>query len=479
MAYKKLNLAVIPYTMIRYYTLAIIVLVALCNSAKAQHATFASWVIDSTTSNLEVVTTADINGDGLLDVVGATTISDYSIYIWFQKPNGTIDKPLKFPHISQGRASTITAEDLNKDGLPEIILCVGNYNVGNHVTVYSWINNTLVLEDSIQTHTKYLASGVVTGDFDTDGLIDIGVSHWGGDRITILFRNKENNPKWDIRDYTTPTNGFGHAVAGKFGTLQQTAFIHINGQHSNPVTILTFDTLRNIQNKYDLQLPSSNSGRAVAIVKKGPGKPAELWVSYGGNKPDSRISIWRGLQTLPDSTFVTYDLPEALESANLDCDIDDEPVVLHGGWQRATVYTDSADAHSIFTPSHYNPDGLALGDINNDDFIDICIANSGYPRGLVILYNTTARPCWPADIQQIGTTKKELSIFPNPAKKTTTIRYRSQGKLIVRNIIGGKVFSSHFENEININTENWPKGIYTVTLQGSDSQLIIRKLQIH
>jgi hypothetical protein len=79
--------------------------------------------------------------------------------------------------------------------------------------------------------------------------------------------------------------------------------------------------------------------------------------------------------------------------------------VAHGGWQRAGVYTRRAggglDAEALFAiphSDHYEPQGIAIGDLNGDGRADLAIADPS--ARLIILYNTTphAVTAGPADV---------------------------------------------------------------------------------
>jgi len=72
-------------------------------------------------------------------------------------------------------------------------------------------------------------------------------------------------------------------------------------------------------------------------------------------------------------------------------------IVAHGGWMAMGVYLQESDGSFqaeklYFLPyaSHYNPHGLAFGDINGDDKYDVVIAD--YNHGLVWLWGTVVQP---------------------------------------------------------------------------------------
>jgi hypothetical protein len=160
---------------------------------------------------------------------------------------------------------------------------------------------------------------------------------------------------------------------------------------------------------YDLGGDQLTSGVGVGDVT-GDGLN-DVVVSYGGNRPSSSIAVFpqTALGTLgPPVSLASYDIPEPVEIADLDGDGRQDVVVLHGGWNELGVYLQRPDGtldpaeqlYPIPYASHYNPHGLAVGDLNGDGAPDIAIAD--YNNGLVVLYGTgpvggadfhTVKPC--------------------------------------------------------------------------------------
>jgi hypothetical protein len=120
---------------------------------------------------------------------------------------------------------------------------------------------------------------------------------------------------------------------------------------------------------------------------------ADVVAAYGGNRPNSNIALFaqQGDGTLGNaSSRASYDIPEALEVTDADGDGLNDVVVAHGGWLALGVYRQGTtgqlgaeELYAIPYASHYNPHGVAVGDINQDEAPDVVIADSN--QGLVVL----------------------------------------------------------------------------------------------
>ena len=124
----------------------------------------------------------------------------------------------------------------------------------------------------------------------------------------------------------------------------------------------------------------------------------DVVVSYGGNRPGSSIGVFAQTASgtlAPLVSYPSYDIPEPVEVADVNGDGRADVVTLHGGWNEAGVYLQQANgtlgAESLYAipyASHYDPHGLALGDIDGNGSNDIAFAD--YNHGLIVLRNGAA-----------------------------------------------------------------------------------------
>ncbi|NOZ86534.1 MAG: VCBS repeat-containing protein [Deltaproteobacteria bacterium] len=132
------------------------------------------------------IITADIDGDGHLDLVTANNSSASSVSIFWGKGDGTFVNRLDIP--INGNATFPTTGDFNEDGNMDI-------------AVSAYTDNVAVLlgngaSRSFSTPVYYSISGqasnarsIADGDFNGDDILDLAVAAFGSGNVTILFGN--------------------------------------------------------------------------------------------------------------------------------------------------------------------------------------------------------------------------------------------------------------------------------------------------
>jgi hypothetical protein len=352
----------------------------------------------------EVVAIGDLTGDGLNDVVLGTSFyfdpqHDYHIYVFRQDPFTGLNNMVAYPYspVYSGLRA-IDIGDVSNDQRNDVII-----GYSDSIGIF-YQNATGTLDPVVNFYSGRSVDGVKTGDLNHDGLTDIAVSHWNAAYLRIFYQNPGGG--FRTTDYPKPQAGWDEIeVADLNGDgLDDVVFlagqgiggIHVFLQNSNGTlnsyvsyfaSNLTFGGLNGIGTG-DL----NNDGLTDVVA------------SAGGNSPNARMVIWFQnplTHTLisPPVYFQCYDIPEPVEVDDLNCDGHNDIVTVHGGWDRLSVFEQSTtgqygQALGFFLPyaSHYQLEGLAIGDINRDNKKDIAIAD--YNSGLIVMHNNSSPQNW-------------------------------------------------------------------------------------
>jgi len=126
------------------------------------------------------VTTADVNGDGKPDIIGACNNSGTYLFLWTNNgAGGFVSVPM--PYISSG-ISCVVAADVNGDGKPDLVV------LSSQVIVLT--NNGsggFALSGSYPVGATPYA--VVAADVNGDGAVDIVSCNQGNNTLTVLTNN--------------------------------------------------------------------------------------------------------------------------------------------------------------------------------------------------------------------------------------------------------------------------------------------------
>ena len=348
----------------------------------------------------EAVAIGDLNGDGLADVALVTSYyfdpqNDYKLFVFYQDQNGVLQSPLKYPTRATytARPKSVDVGDLNGDGLDDV--AVGLNGTGLEVFLQS--ENGQLLPSVFYPMTQ--SEVVRIGDLNNDHRQDVAGIGWGGSDAVVMYQNSDGSLAAPV-SYYAPHGGYDDLALGDLTHDGLTDIVVMSGQGyaNDNLAVLAqnvsggFDPVQ----YYDLGDNELTNGVAIGDINGDTWK--DIIVSYGGNRPSSNIAFFAQNQfgTFDNPVSLgSYDIPEPVVAADVNRDGNDDVLVLHGGWNRMGVYLQQPDGslgpeslYPIPYASHYNPQGFAIGDINNDGSPDAVIADSN--NGLVVLKNAHA-----------------------------------------------------------------------------------------
>lgn len=370
---------------------------ALASPALFAGTLFEGYTATSTGSWPEAVAIGDINGDGLNDVVMTTWYGsygdpdNYKLFVFLQDPSGALLPPVKYATAATytNAPSTVAIGDVDGDGLNDVVVGIS----GTGLQVFRQASGQLAAPSLIQTPYAYK---IRIGDLNGDGRSDVAGIGGGTNMVGVFAQGLDGNLAL-AGAYSARYGGFDDLELGDVNNDGRTDIVVMSGQlyaYANlQVLTQTLDGKFSSAAAYDLAGDWLTQGVGIGDVN-GDGLN-DVVVSYGGNRPNARIAVFpqngggslNTAQNLP-----AYDVPETVHVQDVNGDGLDDIVVLHGGWYRMGVYLQKPDGtlaaeelYPIPYASHYNPHGLAIGDINGDGKPDVAIAD--YNHGLVLLKN--------------------------------------------------------------------------------------------
>lgn len=386
--------------------LSVVVAVPIVASSVSANGLFAPVQAYPVGSHPEAVAIGDVTGDGRNDVVMTTSFNfdpanDYRLWVFAQRPDGHLAAPVSYPTAAtySDRPESVAIGDMTGDGRADVVLGLA----GLGLQVFPQLPTG---ELGTPTFTASRDSGRIRlGYLDGDEDLDVAGLGWGSNTVSVWHNDglgtlgaptvyAAQHAGYDDLEVADATNdGLADLVvmSGQaYGVPNISVLAQLPGGGFGPAA------------EYRVGTNINTSGIAVGDTN-GDGF-ADVVASHGGNRPNSWLAIFQGnesgtLETSPIN-FPSHDVPEPVEIADLDLDGDLDIVTLHGGWSQAGVYRQQPggsmgyeELYPIPYASHYEPHGLAVGDISSDGSPDVVLAD--YNSGLVVLRNNLPSPPTP------------------------------------------------------------------------------------
>ena len=346
---------------------------------------FKPYVAYSGEGSANAVGIGDFNHDGLNDVVA----SGGGLRIYLQNAQGALEYSKSYS-AGSGRIE-IAVGDLNSDGWDDVVAS----SSGNDA-----IGVFLQKEDgTLQDQRLYAArtdpDAVVVADFNNDGKDDVAVSHWNAGYVGVFYQQADGSLS-AVVSYPSPQAGFDDIDAGDVNHDGLTDIVKMNGQGSNPDLSVYYQQLSGgFSGPISFNYGSSWLPGGVAVGDiTGDGRD-DVALAILSNRPNSKLVTFTQDQAgalALGPVYSAYDAPESIEIEDVNMDGLLDVIVLQAGWQRLGVFLQSGNGALLpyqlyYLPyaSNYEPQGLDLGDINNDGTPDVVIGD--YNSGVVVLYN--------------------------------------------------------------------------------------------
>jgi Ca2+-binding RTX toxin-like protein len=244
---------------------------------------------------------ADLNNDGLLDVVVSTSGSTAAIDIFLQTPAGHFNH---FEQASLEDADHSEIADFNGDGHLDII------TISEDVQLLLNNGSGLFTASTVDT-TNAFPGNLATGDVDMDGDIDAIVSHG---REIVLYRNDGNGGLTTVDDYITAStsiqplqvfdfnrDGLNDIVGNALSSGSDTIVFQFDG------TSYSESTIGVEGNRDEIELGDVNGDGFIDVVTAGGTDGAEVFINSGDDSNFARITLQAGLSSFVDAADLDGD----------------------------------------------------------------------------------------------------------------------------------------------------------------------------
>jgi hypothetical protein len=351
------------------------------------------------------IATADINNDGMVDIVVGNYGQDDEILINNGGGNFVLD-PIPLPGNSMNTRS-IALADMNKDGTVDIIMGVvtdnnNNYKSTNQILMnvsHGSFQKAVDLPGNDGTDTR----AVVMADLNNDGLTDVVVGNYN--HTNHLLINSGDGKFHSVVDLPDGTSITQSIVLADLNDDGMTDIVVGNEKQNN---MLLINTSNHSDNLFD----------------------ADRVTSLPGGKTNTR----------------------SIALADLDDDGDIDIVIgNYGEYNQLLINTGNGsfiEENIINLPGGLtNTTSIAIADVNNDGLLDIVVGNWEHSNQIII--NTGNR------------TFQNATDLPGGAKKTSCI--------VIADIYSSYTNSDSSHRGVDIIVGNWKQNNYLLINNGSGS----------
>ena len=376
----------------------------------------------------EAVAIGDVTGDGHADVVatGGLSFTDYRVFVVAGLPDGTFDAPVSYATAGSGahRLQTVAIGDITDDGRADVIVGASGLGIQIFPQLETGVLGTPTLietPDSLKVRVGNLDAAV--------GLDLVGIG-WGTGTVSVFLNDGAGRLGAPVV-YPAGHGGYDDLEVGDVARDGLDDIVVMSGQTYAIPNISVLPQLAaggfGPAAEYRVAGQVNTNGIGVGDVT-GDGR-SDVVASYGGNTPTARLAVFAqtgdGLLGSPVA-YTSYDIPTPVEIADLDRDGRPDVVTLHSGWLRAGVHRGQSNGtlgteelYALPSISSFDPHGLAVGDVNGDDWLDLAIAAPN--NGIVILRNTGEPPDPTPSPSATAVPTPGLTYPPTPAPTPTPV----------------------------------------------------------
>ena len=329
----------------------------------------------------EFVTTAavaDFKGDGKPDVAISSAFTD-DVSVLLNKGDGTFHDVKSYQAGTQPYA--IAMGDFNHDGILDIALAdsgTSTTDTGSNKVSVLLGNGDGTFRPAVNYAVGKLPSSIAAYDFNSDGNLDLAVVNHQDGTISILLGNGDGTFQSAVT-YTAGTNAIGLVVADLNGDGKaDLATGSLDSNNTDQVSVL----LGNGDGTFQAPLNSAIPGNGIEAVAEGDfngdGKPDLAVANYYSN--NIVIVLGNGDGTFqPAANSLNALGPVSVAAADLNGDGKVDLVVGNDTTSNVSIFLGNGDGTFQASPIYYqvgdDPLSIVVADFNGDGKPDLAVAN--------------------------------------------------------------------------------------------------------
>jgi hypothetical protein len=389
---------------------------------------------------------ADLDSDGRQDVLLVSDVLSSGAFagklVWYrQQADGELAPPVD---IVGGSPVDHVAADLNHDGRTDLVVA---YRFSLSILMAQADGSFLRSDHERPLDSGWQNSGLnnlVLYDVDADGQRDIVMFAWYGYAAAYLLRT--DGTVRSSHGFPLPTQGYNDFAVGDVDHDGIDDLVVSCGQGTgHHLMVLGPDGAGGLAVRADWST-SGNGISSVAVGDTDNDGLQEIVFAWGGNAPNAwmdRILLDTSLNIALYSGADVKDVPTSVVAADLNADGTDDVAMTHNGWYSIGTMIQSKgellpEQLNRAMTNTWQPDVLAVGDLDSDGCPDMAVANGGDTMMLQVL---RGRECAisPLPTVDYGVTlrthySQAYSEFPDIRSRvvTATLRTYRSGEVLIR-----------------------------------------------
>ncbi|CAF3167606.1 unnamed protein product [Rotaria sp. Silwood2] len=316
----------------------------------------------------EAIYVADLNGDNRSDIV--VTVSNY-VGILLGYGNGTFASMIIYSNEDRSKPKSITIHDFNNDNRLDI--AVINHDPDSVGVFLGNGNGTFKKQTRYSTGENSKPQSIAVGDLNGDQWLDIIVTNGFKKRVGLFF-GYANETFTEQRSFSTGIQSFPRGVIVNDFNSDGLLDIVVADSFTSMIQVYLVDSIRLFDTKTTYSTGNESRPCSVVVADLNNDDRIDIIVA---NKGTNTIGIFLGYDNGTFANLITYSTGENSNPC---------AVVVHdfNNDDRLDIAVANSNTNNV---DGSQPCSIAVSDFNNDHQLDIAVVNSGTNNVMILRGN--------------------------------------------------------------------------------------------